>query len=144
MFSGVCNNHESSIPFTRFIHYQALTKMCKYSASDCERESETRNRSESADGTEDSQCDTARMSLIVNTTIAPEPKQPNGRLFVTSLAAPKYDILSQTRSAAGDQVTLNWRSLSEATYGVDASSDLVNWTSRNAPGTNDHCAHGDG
>lgn len=86
-------------------------------------------RPRGADGTEDSQCDNSAMTLAVNTTIAPEPKQPNGKLFVTSLTAPKFDILSQTRSAAGDQVTLKWRSLSEATYGVDASGDLVNWTS---------------
>lgn len=81
------------------------------------------------DGTDDAQCDTTRLTLIVNTTIAPEPKQPNGRLFVTSLTGPKFDILSQTRSAAGDQVSLRWRSLPEATYGVDASGDLANWTS---------------
>jgi hypothetical protein len=80
------------------------------------------------DGTDDAQCDNTLMTLVVNTTIAPEPKQPNGKLFVSSLTAPKFDILSQTRSAAGDQVTLNWRSLSEATYGVEASGDLVNWT----------------
>ena len=47
-----------------------------------------------ADGTRNAQCDRTFMSLTVNTTIAPEPKQPNGKLFLTGLPTPQLQVLS--------------------------------------------------
>jgi hypothetical protein len=84
-------------------------------------------RSLGPDGTSDTECDNALMTLIVNTTIAPEPRQPDGRLFLTALTTPKFQILSQTHSPADHRITLNWRSQASAAYGIEASSDLVNW-----------------
>jgi hypothetical protein len=85
-------------------------------------------RSLGTDGTDDAQCDGSVMSLIVNTTCPADPKQPNGKSFLQNLVTPKLSILSQTRSAMGDPETLRWRSLAAATYGIDASDDLVHWS----------------
>jgi len=80
-------------------------------------------------GTEDAQCDNALMALVVNTTITTgNPNQPNGKNFLGSLLTPKFEILSESRSPTGNQVTVNWRSQPAATYGVETSSNLVNWT----------------
>lgn len=79
------------------------------------------------DGTDDAQCDGTLTTLIVNTTIVPGPKQPDGKFFVSSLTTPRFQILSQTHSAADRRTSLTWRSQAWATYGIEASSDLVSW-----------------
>lgn len=80
-----------------------------------------------SDGAHDAQCDKALMSVTINDTItAVDPKQPNGRFFLSSLATPKLQIIAQTHS--GTQSALNWRSQASGTYGIEATSDWVNWT----------------
>jgi len=79
-----------------------------------------------ADGTDDLACDHALMTLSVSTAIPNFPRQPDNKEFLSSLVTPKLEILSQ--STAGGRSALNWRSQVSATYGIKASSDLVNWT----------------
>jgi hypothetical protein len=81
-----------------------------------------------SDGTDDPRCDDALMGLVVNTSITPGPKQPNGAYFMSSLTTPEFQILSQTHSATDGRTTLNWRSQASATHGIEASSGLTNWT----------------
>lgn len=79
-----------------------------------------------ADGTDDVDCDSALMTLNVSTVIPNFPRQPDNKVFLSSLLTPKLEILSQ--STAGGRRALNWRSQASATYGIKVSGDLVNWT----------------
>jgi len=79
-----------------------------------------------ADGTDDLGCDHALMTLEVSTVIPNTPRQSDNKMWLPSLPTPKLEVLSQT--AAEGRSALNWRSQVSATYGIKASSDLVNWT----------------
>jgi len=79
-----------------------------------------------ADGTDDPACDHALMTLSVSTSIPNNPRQPDNRFWLSTLTTPKLEVLSQ--AAAHGRSTLHWRSQASATYGIKASSDLVNWT----------------
>lgn len=79
-----------------------------------------------ADGTDDLGCDSALMTLSVSTAIPNFPRQPDNKLFLTSLPTRKLEILSQ--STANGRSTVNWSSQASATYGIQASGDLSSWT----------------
>lgn len=79
-----------------------------------------------ADGTEDLACDQALMTLSVSTVIPIYPRQPDNTIWLSTLSTPKLEVLSQ--SAANGRSALKWRSQASATYGIQVSSDLVNWT----------------
>jgi hypothetical protein len=79
-----------------------------------------------ADGTDDLGCDSALMTLSVSTLIPNFPRQPDNKVFLSSLPTRKLEILSQ--ATANGRSALNWSSQASATYGIKASGDLVKWT----------------
>ena len=79
-----------------------------------------------ADGTDDLGCDSALMTLSVSTAVPNFPRQPDNKVFLTSLPTRKLELLSQ--ATAHGRSTVNWSSQASATYGIKASGDLVNWT----------------
>lgn len=83
-------------------------------------------RSLGANGTDDTGCDHALMSLDVSTVISINPRQPDKEFWLPRLPTPKLEVLSQC--AANGRHVLNWRSQASATYGIQSSSDLANWT----------------
>lgn len=85
-------------------------------------------RSLGTDGAVDLLCDSSLMTLAVSTSINPSPRQPDGRNFISTLKSSSFSVKAPVLSASGEQVRLNWRAQSSATYGVEASSDLINWT----------------
>lgn len=85
-------------------------------------------RSVGTDGTDDIGCDRAQMTWVISTSINPSPRQPDGKLFITTLKASELSLRPPRLSAAEGQVTLTWGAQASATYAIETSGDMLNWT----------------